>query len=323
MLLISRLNFSPITNVPFAIFFRSLTENGENEFHPEPTSPWLSKPWLSPSAPNQPPSAVQNLMEPLKILTNEFAENLGLQNHTSQNPSKGVDSGYISPSNGILPPMSGGVPPKTPYYVDQPPAASDPISPAAARVDPILLQQFLQKSQKTGYNPQMGSARPITGGTSQHHHRHQHHAGRGQYYGHQPHPHHYRAGNGGYLKPPPPVIPFHDPYEMSGFLPPPEYLRKMPPPMQNGPLPMPKLPCMDPASYEAAMASQPRGGNFYPPHPPPWRSMTPQNIYRGGPRGPPGGAGMQPATVPPAVNLMGSHPTRHFRSGSAMELHGR
>jgi len=100
-------------------------------------------------------------------------------------------------------------------------------------------------------------------------------------------------------------------------------LRKMPPPMQNGPLPMPKLPCMDPASYEAAMASQPRGGNFYPPHPPPWRSMTPQNIYRGGPRGPPGGAGMQPATVPPAVNLMGSRPTRHFRSGSAMELHGR
>ena len=124
----------------------------------------------------------------------------------------------------------------------------------------------------------------------------------------------------GYLhsKPPPPVIPFHDPYDMSSFLPPPEYLRKMPPPMHNNQLPMPKLP-YTPDSYETNMQQHnPRGSNngFYPPPPtPPWRSMGPQNMYRSRPP-------MQ-APVPPAVNMIGSHPTRHFRSGSAMELHGR
>ena len=134
----------------------------------------------------------------------------------------------------------------------------------------------------------------------------------------------------GYLhsKPPPPphpaVIPFHDPYDMSGFLPPPEYLRKMPPPVHNNPpLPMPKLPCTTsmPEPFDQGMQHRPVvGGNgFYPPPPPPpWRALAPQNIYRNRPP-------LQQGPTPPAVNVMGGHGQhlRHFRSGSAMELHGR
>merc|ERR1712045_410653 len=71
---------------------QSLTETGEKTY--QDSSPWQSKHWLSPTQSN----GHRDMMEPLKILTNEFAENLGLgSNH------KGVDSGYISPSNGILP----------------------------------------------------------------------------------------------------------------------------------------------------------------------------------------------------------------------------
>ena len=134
----------------------------------------------------------------------------------------------------------------------------------------------------------------------------------------------------GYLhsKPPPPhpaVIPFHDPYDMSGFLPPPEYLRKMPPPVHNNPpLPMPKLPCTTsmPETFDQGMQQHRPivGGNgFYPPPPPPpWRALTPQNIYRNRPP-------LQQGPTPPVVNVMGGHGQhlRHFRSGSAMELHGR
>ena len=104
------------------------------------------------------------MMEPLKILTNEFAENLGLgPNH------KGVDSGYISPSNGILP-----TPPVKPFY-DQPPiipttsAAAPPDQP---RVDPLLLQQFLQHQPGKNYpQQQLINPRPITGAHHNNHRR--------------------------------------------------------------------------------------------------------------------------------------------------------
>ena len=161
------------------------------------------------------------------------------------------------------------------------------------------------------------NARPITGA---HNHRHQHQQQRQM----GPIPSQQFRG---YLhsKPPPPphpaVIPFHDPYDMSGFLPPPEYLRKMPPPVHNNPpLPMPKLPCTTsmPEPFDQGMQHRPINGFYPPPPPPPWRALAPQNIYRNRPP-------LQQGPAPPVVNVMGGHGQhlRHFRSGSAMELHGR
>ena len=118
----------------YFIVFRSLTETGEKTY--QDSLQWQSKHWLSPTQSN----GHRDMMEPLKILTNEFAENLGLgSNH------KGVDSGYISPSNGILPTT-----PVKPFFEHQhppmPPTTST--APDQTRVDPLLLQQFLQQQPK-------------------------------------------------------------------------------------------------------------------------------------------------------------------------------
>ena len=102
---------------------------------------------------------------------------------------------------------------------------------------------------------------------------------------------------------------YYDPYDICNLLPPPEYLRNMPPPMHNQQqLPVPKLPCLDPYNEN--------GMRFYhPPMPPHWRPAVPPpppppqpQIYRGVPR-------------PPAMQMISN--TRHFRTGTSTELHTR
>jgi hypothetical protein len=292
--------------------FRTLSNNGD---HSNEAKTWSSKHWNLPVV-QTPATLVSSstanfsqylntrtdnnnmIMEPLKILTNEFAENLGLGPHC-----KDMDSGYISPNGCHLPP---GKP-----FFDYP-YQQQPMEVAAAlsgghhhhhhlqhqpRVDPLLLQTSVSKYHQQQQQQQLINPRPITGA----HHQQRHH----QHHHQRPPPHHHFRGFPTSSKIPPPVMPPADPYDISSFLPPPEYLRNMPPPMHNT-LPMPKLPCLDP--YDAMM----RPPGFFPPPPPPaWRPPPPPppSHFRGGPRPPMGG----PPIGPPV--------TRHFRHGPALELH--
>ena len=163
----------------------------------------------------------------------------------------------------------------------------------------------------------------ISGARNHHHHRQQHHHHQG--------PHHLRSpGSNGY----PPHPPKHfDPYDLN-LLPPPEYLRNMPPPMHNHQqLPLPKLPCLDFNNENIPMGG-PRGqGNFFhppgppnggmpPPHwrpampPPPPPGVSQGQMYKGYPR--PNGLGQPQPPMP-----LNNHVTRHFRSGTSTELHSR
>merc|ERR1719266_963604 len=172
--------------------------------------------------------------------------------------------------------------------------------------------------------------RPITGARNHHRqHQQQHNVG--------PH-HHLRGsgGGGGGYQQPPAQAKFYDPYEIYNLLPPPEYLRNMPPPMHNHQqLPIPKLPCLEPYNNDnnagGSMPPPPphppqhqiRGPGFYPPFPAHWRPAVPP------PPPPPqphvqyrGGCNRPPMNQPPMmINHMTS--TRHFRSGTSTELHTR
>ena len=118
------------------------------------------------------------------------------------------------------------------------------------------------------------------------------------------------GGGGNGYQPAPPK--FYDPYEIYNLLPPPEYLRNMPPPA----MPIPKLPCMEPYNNEnnggipGHQGPGIRGGpGFYPPFPAHWRPAVPPpppppqpHVYRGRPP-------MQQS--PMMLSHMTS--TRHFR----------
>lgn len=214
------------------------------------------------------------MMEPLKILTNELAENLGLGPH-----SKDFDSGYISPSNN----GSHFLPGKPFCYDQQPP-----------RVDPLLLQQVLQKRPHQHIN-----SRPITGN---------HHRSNGPQY-HNPRGPQFRFHHK--LPPPAAVIPphLHEHFDISSCLPPPEYLRNMPPPLHNNAIAMPKLPYME--IYDNTMGMRAGHPGYYQPPPPPqWRPGPGQGpMYRGG---------RPPIQGPPIIMN-----ARHFRSGTSTELHTR
>jgi len=208
---------------------RTLSDFGENGLAEQQPSPLLSKHWSSqPTAnlqPRQPPFRHNNA-EPLKVITNnEFlSDNFHHSHHQHHHHPGGHnrhhDSGYISPSMPHQAPGSGKA------FFDN--STNQPFADQQHRVDPLILQQMLQNHQHP--KQQMMNHRPITGGRN---HRNQHQGFRGGYYGHQQH-----------LAPPPPPK-YFDPYDIYNLLPPPEYLRNMPPPMHNHQqLPLPKLPCL-------------------------------------------------------------------------------
>ena len=141
----------------------------------------------------------------------------------------------------------------------------------------------------------LNSFSSLISGARNHHRQHHHNVG----------PHHQLRGGGNGYQPPK----FYDPYEIYNLLPPPEYLRNMPPPA----MPIPKLPCLEPYNNEnnGGMGHQGpiRGPGFYPPFPAHWRPAVPPpppppqpHVYRGRP----------PMQQPP---MMVSHmtSTRHFR----------
>ena len=252
-----------------------------------------------PAPTSQPTFRPSNSLEPLKIITNELAENLGLgggphphagpASRRGHNPHH--DSGYISPN---LPPGSKGFfdqqppPPQPPPTQPQQPPHHHP-----QRVDPLLLQQVLQRPKSQMMNP-----RPITGARNHHQHQHRQHS-----HHHNPGPNQYRGYH---------PKNYYDPYDLCSLLPPPEFLRNMPPPIHNQ-VPVPNLPCLtDP------YASGEINRGYYPHLPPHWRPAIPPppppppHIYRGG----------RPAMQPPSM-AMNSHTTRHFRSGNSTELHNK
>lgn len=289
---------------------QTLSDNGDNNGLDEP-SLFLSKHWstqsIQPVHQGQPPFRNNNnVVDPLKILTSELAENLGNGGSGINGTGSGRhhDSGYISPN---LPPASGpGSGGKAFCFDGNVNSQQQAVVEQQPRVDPVLLQQVLQQQQHPKQQQQhMINHRPITG--ARNHHRQPHH-------NMGPH-HHLRGGGNGYQHSQPK---FYDPYEIYNLLPPPEYLRNMPPPA----MPIPKLPCLEPYNNEnnGGMGHQPiRGPGFYPPFPAHWRPAVPPpppppqpHVYRGRP----------PMQQPPMmVNHMTS--TRHFRSGTSTELHTR
>ena len=111
---------------------------------------------------------------------------------------------------------------------------------------------------------------------------------------------------------------FYDPCEIYNLLPPPEYLRNMPPPIHNHQqLPIPKLPCLEPYNNEnnGGVPNQQNfrpGPNprFYPQVPALWRPPvppmpppTPPHFYRGRP----------PMQQQPPMMASQMTSTRHFR----------
>lgn len=289
---------------------QSLSGNGDSHGYNEP-KPFFAKHWSS--SPNsqmqaptsQPTFRPSNSLEPLKIITNELAENLGLGGPHG-NPRRGHphhgDSGYISPN---LPPGSKGFfdqqpPPPPPPALSQPLSDHHPPHPhhhhhQQQRVDPLLLQQVLQRPKN---QQQLINHRPITGARSHQQHRQQHH--------HHPGPNQFRGYH---------PKNYYDPYDLCSLLPPPEFLRNMPPPIHNQ-VPVPNLPCLtDP--YANAGNEMNRG--YYPHLPPHWRPAIPPppppppHMYRGG----------RPAMQQPPNMAMNSHTTRHFRSGNSTELHNK
>jgi len=295
---------------------QTLSDNGDSNGLDEP-SLFLSKHWstsqtIQPVHQGQPPFRNNNnVVDPLKILTSELAENLGnggsgINGSNGQTGSNGRhhDSGYISPN---LPPTSSGSGTGNGKAFCFDGNSQHPVVPVEQpRVDPVLLQQVLQQQQHPAKQQQqhMINHRPITGARN-HHRQHHHNVG----------PHHQLRGGGNGYQPPK----FYDPYEIYNLLPPPEYLRNMPPPA----MPIPKLPCLEPYNNEnnGGMGHQGpiRGPGFYPPFPAHWRPAVPPpppppqpHVYRGRP----------PMQQPP---MMVSHmtSTRHFRSGTSTELHTR
>ena len=250
---------------------------------------------------SQPTFRPSNSLEPLKIITNELAENLGLGGggggSSLRRGHPHHDSGYISPN---LPPGKGFFehqnPPPPPPPTQQPQPTPEPHHHAQqSRVDPLLLQQVLQRPK---HQQQMINHRPITGVRNHHHRQHHHHPG----------PHQVRAYH---------PKNYYDPhYEMCSLLPPPEYLRNMPPPIHN-PSPVPNLPCLDPYANGENNTGMIRG--YYPHLPPHWRPAVPPppppppHMFR------PGG---RPPIHPPNM-VMNSHGSRHFRSGNSTELHNK
>jgi hypothetical protein len=310
---------------------QTLSDNGDSNGLDEP-SLFLSKHWSTNQTiqpihhQGQPPFRNNNnVVDPLKILTSELAENFssnggcGINGLSSGNGSNGRhhDSGYISPN---LPPTSGsGSGPAgngKAFCFDQGNVNSSqhpvpvPVQEQQPRVDPVLLQQVLQQQQhhpKHQQQQHMINHRPITGARN-HHRQHHHNMG----------PHHQLRGGGNGYQPNQPKF-YDNPYEIYNLLPPPEYLRNMPPPT----VPIPKLPCLEPYNNEnnggMGHPGPIRGPGFYPPFPAHWRAAVPPpppppqpHVYRGRP----------PMQQPPMmVNHMTS--TRHFRSGTSTELHTR
>ena len=164
----------------------------------------------------------------------------------------------------------------------------------------------------------------IFAGARNHHRQHQHH--------NMGPPHHHQHGGfrgpGGGGGPPGGPGPggngyqhsqpkFYDPCEIYNLLPPPEYLRNMPPPMHNHQqLPIPKLPCLEPYNNEnnGGIPNQQNfrpGPNprFYPQVPALWRPPvppmpppTPPHFYRGRP----------PMQQQPPMMASQMTSTRHF-----------
>ena len=239
------------------------------------------------------------ITEPLKILTNEITEKLGLGHHT-----KDLDSGYISPNGCHIPPgkpffdfnPTNGVGPGLDPFADGHHNDGGNIPLLQASKQQILPPQHhhprLELMPSHHYHHQQQKAlgkensfkRPIVGGKVHHNHspaapmfpHPQQHSARPITRQHRPNnfnnSHHLNFRGkmpmgphpaGGVAAPyhqQPPDAPFND---ITSFLPPPEYLKNMPPPAVHNPqMPVPKMP-------------PPYGGNgppFYPP-PPPWPPM--------------------------------------------------
>ena len=169
------MNATVFCSINKVFFCRTLSDNGDSNGLDEP-SLFLSKHWstsqtIQPVHQGQPPFRNNNnVVDPLKILTSELAENLGnggsgINGSNGQTGSNGRhhDSGYISPN---LPPTSSGSGTGNGKAFCFDGNSQHPVVPVEQpRVDPVLLQQVLQQQQHPAKQQQqhMINHRPITG----------------------------------------------------------------------------------------------------------------------------------------------------------------